>query len=295
MIAARRSRLFIAVLSFLLLLTLSPVVSAQNAQGKTLYIGAIPDQDVSLLGRLYGGIADYLSKETGLEVKYVPSVDYAALVTAFSRGDIHLAWFGGLTGVQALMVTPGAQAIVQRPRDAEFHSVFIARAGLDVNELTDLKGLSFTFGSESSTSGHLMPRYFMVQAGVDPDRHVRGLPNYSGSHDRTILLVESGAYQAGVLNEAVWTARVAAGDVDLTKVRAFYTTPPYFDYHWMIRGDVDQVFGEGATQRIKDAFLSMGPEEQELLDLFQTDGFIETHNDNYTAIREVAESVGIIR
>ena len=275
---------------------------AQNAtpaaSGGVLRISAIPDQDVAVLNRQFGAMAEYLAEAAGLEVEYVPMVDYAALVTAFERGDIHLAWFGGLTGVQAQAVVPGARAVAQRPRDAEFHSRFIVRADLDVENLEDLRGLTFTFGSESSTSGHLMPRYFLVQAGIDPESDFQGLPSYSGSHDKTIELVEAGAYDAGALNEAVWEQRLADGEVDTTKVRDFYTTPAYFDYHWGIRPDVDEKFGEGATDRIVGAILALDagePEQKALLDLFSTDAFIETENANYETIREVAEELGILR
>lgn len=268
---------------------------ASTAAAATVYVGAIPDQDVSVLSRQFGLFAEYLSEATGLDVEYRPSVDYAALVTAFRRGDIHLAWFGGLTGVQAQTIVPDTEAIAQRPRDAEFHSVFIIQKGLDVKELADLKGLTFTFGSESSTSGHLMPRYFLKEAGIDPERDFHGVPNYSGSHDRTIALVESGAFQAGALNEAVWEQRLAQGAVDLERVEAFYRTPPYFDYHFAIRAGFDDRFGAGAKERVIQAILSMGPEQQEILDLFATDSFVPTKNENYEAIRQVAIELGILR
>lgn len=273
----------------------APAGDNSGGAEKVFYIGGIPDQDVSVLNRRFGAVAEYLSRETGLQVEYVPSVDYAALVTAFERGDIHLAWFGGLTGVQARARVEGSEAIAQRPRDENFHSVFIVQKDLPVEELADLKGLTFTFGSESSTSGHLMPRYFLLEAGIDPEKDFRSVPNFSGSHDRTIKLVESGAYQAGVLNEAVWQSRLAEGKVDTDKVRAFYTTPPYYDYNWSIRGGVDEEFGPGTAAKVKEALLAMGPEEAEILELFQTDRFIETRNENYDAIRQVAERIGVIR
>lgn len=268
---------------------------ALAAQQRTFYIGGIPDQDVSVLSRRFGLVAEYLSEQLGFAVEYVPSIDYAALVTAFRRGEIHLAWFGGLTGVQALSVAPGSEAVAQRPIDQEFHSVFIVQAGLDVESLSDLTGLSFTFGSESSTSGHLMPRYFLTEAGIDPERDFFGLPNYSGSHDRTIALVEAGAFQAGVVNEAVWKSRLESGQVDTEKVRAFYVTPPYYDYHWTVNRNVDSLFGAGTKERVRQALLAMGPEQKEILDLFQTDRFIPTRNENYEAIRQVARELGILR
>lgn len=265
-----------------------------TTEKQVLKIGAIPDQNASDLNRSFGAMAEYLSEKTGLEVEYVPSVDYAALITAFQRGEIQLGWFGGLTGVQVRNVVPEAEAIVQRPRDEQFHSVFIAQKDLQIDSLEDLKGLSFTFGSESSTSGHLMPRYFMDEAGINPDKDLDGMPNYSGSHDKTYKLVESGAFQTGALNEAVWETAVAEGKVDLNKVKVFYTTPPYYDYHWVV-GNVDEVYGEGTKDKLKQALLSMNEEQKDILGLFATDKFIETKNENYAAIEKVAKELGIIK
>ncbi|MEQ2525246.1 putative selenate ABC transporter substrate-binding protein [Robertmurraya yapensis] len=257
-------------------------------------IGAIPDQNAADLNRSMDQIAEYLAEKTDLEVEYVPSVDYAALVTAFERGEIHLAWFGGLTSVQAMSLVDGSEAIAQRPRDEEFHSVFIAQKGLNLKGIEDIKGLSFTFGSESSTSGHLMPRYYLMENGIDPEKDFDGEPNYSGSHDKTYKLVEAGTFQTGALNEAVWEGAVEDGLVDLKKVDVFYTTPSYFDYNWTIN-TVDDVFGDGTKDKVKEALLSMGAEQQEMLDIFETDKFIETKNENYAAIEKVAKQLGIIK
>ena len=303
MVSLTNRRVFVASLaSAMTAMTARHGVSAQDAtpaSGGTLTISAIPDQDVAVLNRQFGAVADYLAGATELTVKYVPMVDYAALVTAFERGDIQLAWFGGLTGVQAREAAPGALAVAQRPRDAEFHSRFIVRADLtDVEALEDLRGLSFTFGSESSTSGHLMPRYFLVEAGIDPETDFAGLPNYSGSHDKTIELVAAGAFDAGALNEAVWEQRLADGEIDTATVRDFYTTPAYYDYNWSIRPDVDEQLGDGTTERIVEALLTLDPadaDQKAILDLFSTDAFIATENANYEAIREVAEGLGILR
>ena len=261
----------------------------------TLYIAGIPDQDATKLARRYGALTEYLSEELDVKVEYVPTVDYAATVVGFKRGDIHMAWFGGLTGVQARLAVPDSLAIAQRPLDAEFHSRFIVQSGLDVDSLEDLKGLTFTFGSESSTSGHLMPRYFMMEAGVNPDTDLDGPPNFSGSHDKTWKLVESGAFQAGALNEAVWEAALKAGRVDTDKVTEFYTTPAYFDYNWTIRADADARFGSGFTERARRALLALDEDNSEVLDLFSTGSFVATDNRNYEAIRDVAESLGILR
>lgn len=267
---------------------------AESADGKTFKISAIPDFDQAELTRGFGDFALYLSEATGLKVEYVPVNDYAAVVTAFERGDIDMAWFGGLTGVQARAVVPEAEAIAQRPSDEKFQSVFIRQAGLDVNALEDIPGHSFAFGSESSTSGHLMPRHFLQEAGIDPDADFDGTPVYSGSHDKTYGLVEAGSVQVGALNKQYWDKAVDEGTVDLTKVELFYTTPEYYDYNWTIN-DVDAKFGEGTKQKIKDALLAVKPEDSEALNLLSTDSFIETKNDNYKSIEEVARALGIIK
>ena len=271
-----------------------------DADQPTLFIGGIPDQDVSTLERQFNLLADYLSDETGLKVAYRASTDYAAIVTAFARDDVQLGWFGGLTGVQARERADAAVAIAQRPRDAAFHSVFIVRVSLadEVMALADLRDRSFTFGSESSTSGHLMPRFFLGEAGIDADRDFDGLPNFSGSHDRTITLVESGAFDAGALNEAVWDRAVETGAVDTTKVVAFLRTPPYFDYHFVAQGNLDERYGAGTTASIREALLRLTPEQSAdgaaLLEIFATDRFVPTEDANYDAIRDVARGLGIL-
>lgn len=213
------------------------------------YVAGIPDQNAATLARRHDALTSYLSRELGVDVKYRPTVSYAATVAAFKRGDVHMTWFGGLTGVQARGIVPGSLAIAQRPRDAAFRSKFIVRADLDVNDLQQLRGRTFTFGSESSTSGHLMPRHFLLQAGIDPDTDFKGNPNYSGSHDKTWKLVESGAFEAGALSEAVWEAAIEDGKVDSTRVKELFTSPPYYDYNWSIRGDLDTRFGPGFSDR----------------------------------------------
>jgi phosphonate transport system substrate-binding protein len=258
-------------------------------------IGAIPDQNATDLKQGMDAVAKYLSDETGMKVEFVPSVDYAALVTAFKRGEIHLAWFGGLTSVQAISEAPGSESIAQRPRDAEFHSIFITQTSSKIKKLEDLKGQSFTFGSESSTSGHLMPRYYLTEAGIDPNTDFDGKPNFSGSHDTTYKLIESGAFKAGALNEAVWEEAVKNKKVDVSKVKAFYTTPAFYDYNWTINRNVDDVFGKDTKNEVKDALLSITTDQKEITDFWQTDKFVETKNANYEKIEKVAKELNIIK
>jgi phosphonate transport system substrate-binding protein len=283
-----------ALLSSLLIACAVPTGSGTQ---RTLFITGIPDQDVSVLEKTFKGMAAYLTEKTGLQVEFIPSADYAAVVTAFKNGDVQLGWYGGLTGVQARLAVKDADAIAQRTRDEAFHTVFVANPNSGIKSLADVRGKSLTFGSESSTSGHLMARFYLLEAGVDPSKDVKGTANFSGSHDTTWKLVESGAFDVGALNEAVWEQREKAGEIDKSKVAVFHRTPAYYDYHWVIRPDVDQRFGAGTRQKLTQAILDMNasnPKEKEVLDLFATDKFIPTRNENYQAIERVARNLRIV-
>ena len=276
---------------------LAVMVACSSEEEQELLIAGIPDQDVSLLEARFNNLAEYLSEETGLKVRYVPQADYAAVVTSFKQGDLHLVWYGALTGVQARINVPEADAIAHRPRDGEFHSVFVAAPGSGISSLEDLRGKTVTFGSESSTSGHLMPRYYLSQAGVDTETELGAL-SFSGSHDTTWKLVEAGSFDAGALSEAVWERRVANGEVDMSKVDVFYRTPAYVNYHWVAHPSIGGDFGEDALENITDALLTVdvdrGGQAKEIAESFNGERFVRTSNDRYQAIEDAAREFGII-
>ncbi|MYC29099.1 MAG: putative selenate ABC transporter substrate-binding protein [Chloroflexi bacterium] len=276
------------------------LLACDSNPAPVLKVGGIPDQDSSRLARRYDVFSSYLSRELDVEVEYVPSADYAAVVTAFGQNQLQLAFFGALTGVQARLQNPGALAIVQRENDAKFNSKLIARPELGLNSLEDLKAnasdLTITFGSESSTSGHLMPRYFITEAGINPDEDFRTSPSFTGSHDKTWQLVLGGSYDIGALSEDVWNRAVRDGKVSPDTVVEFYTTPEYVNYNWTVQGNLDEVYGDGFTDKIKTALLNLGPAEHgEIMELFSTEKFIETNNANYQPIESVARDLGMIR
>lgn len=289
----------------LLLLPIGACSSSNNsAQSQAvLEVGAIPDQDPEKLQRLYAQLADYLEQKLGVPVEYKPVTDYTAAVTAFRVGDLDLVWFGGLTGVQARSQVPEATAIAQRDIDAQFHSVFIANrnSGLkpmqSLQDLTALKGRTFTFGSESSTSGRLMPQYFLQEAGVQLS-DFKGNVGFSSSHDATIQLVEAGSYDAGALNEQVWRSRAETGDIDTTKVQVIWRSPAYYDYHWVIHPEVKDRYGADFPQRVQAALMDLNPtnpDQKAILDLFGAAKFIPTQNANYTQIEAVARDIGKLK
>ena len=250
------------------------------------------------MARNYELLSDYLAEEIGIEVVYEPVTEYEAAVTGFGVGDLDVVWFGGLTGVQARLRVDGAEAIAQRDIDQEFTSVFIATTDSGIEPFDDVAGLSavaghtFTFGSDSSTSGRLMPQSFLNQADVGLE-DFDGEPGFSGSHDATIALVEAGTFEVGALNSQVWEARVEAGEVDLDQVQVIFETPAYFDYHWVARPEVDS----DLRASIVSALMNLDPdvpEELTLLEFFGADTFIETENGNYSSIEAVGRDIGQI-
>lgn len=282
----------------------APAAQAETTSKPVLRISAIPDQKPEKLNRLYGLVANELSKQLGVPVKYVPVTNYEAAVSAFRTGNLDLVWFGGLTGVQARLQKPGAKVLAQRDIDASFHTIFIANTSSGIKPITNVKGLSqlkgkrFTFGSESSTSGRLMPQYFLGQAGVKLNQFAGGAPGFSGSHDATIALVQSGAYEAGAVNAQVWRSSLHDGKANRGKVMAIWTTPGYPDYHWIAQPDLDQRFGKGFTGRVQKAILSWrpsNPEQKQILNLFGAQQFTSAQASAYGTIEQVGRQIGKIR
>ncbi len=269
-----------------------------------LVIGAIPDQNPEHLNRLYKMLSNELEKSLNIRVKYLPVTSYPAAVSAFRTGNLDLVWFGGLTGVQARIQTPGSKVIAQRDIDIRFRSVFIANTKSKIpvlqnqNDLKKLKGKRFTFGSESSTSGRLMPQYFLQEAGIKTTDFKGARPGFSGSHDATIALVQSGSYEAGALNKQVWQSNIKRGRVNKIKVKVIWETPTYADYHWLAQGSLDQRFGSGFTKRLQETLLGMNQyskNQKQILEMFGAKRFISANNNQYTNIERIGRQLGKIR
>jgi len=263
------------------------------AADDVLRVSAIPDEAPTELQRKFAPLGKYLEAQTGMKVVFTPVTDYATVVESLATRKIDLAWLGGFTFVQAKIRTNGtAIPIVQREEDARFTSKFIT-ANPQVKELADLKGKSFAFGAPSSTSGSLMPRFFLQQAGLNPEKDFRNVA-FSGAHDATVAFVAAGRAEAGVLNASVWDKLVEEKKVDTSKVRVFATTPPYFDYNWTVRGDLDPALVRKLTQ----AFLQLdpaNPEHKAILGLQRAAKFIPTEAKNYVGIEDAAKSAGLLK
>jgi len=269
-----------------------------------LIISAIPDQNPEKLNRLYKLLSTELSNNLNIPVEYKPVINYAAAVSAFKTGDLDLVWFGGLTGVQARLQKKGAIVIAQRDIDKQFRSVFIASKKSKtpkLKKISDLKilaGRRFTFGSVSSTSGRLMPQYFLEKAGVKIKDFKGGTAGFSGSHDATIALVQSGSYDVGALNEQVWLSNLNRGRINLSKVNVIWRSPSYADYHWLAQPNLDKEFGIGVTEKIKETFLKLDKKNdnhRKILDLFGANKFIPSELNQYTKIEIIGRKLGKIK
>ncbi len=269
-----------------------PTLSQAQATPATLRVTAIPDESPTELARKAAPLVKYLESRLGMKVEFTPVSDYAAAVETLVNRKVDLAWFGGFTFVQA-NVRSGGKVIplVQREEDEKFKSVFIS-ADPSIKQLADLKGKDVSFGSQSSTSGHLMPRSFLLQAGLNPEKDFRRVA-FSGAHDATIAAVASGKVHAGALNISVWDKFVADKKVDTSKVRAFYTTPTYYDYNWTVHADMPAALRD----KIAKAFLDLSkstPEGKEILELQRASRFVPTKADNYKGIEAAARSAELL-
>ncbi len=271
---------------------------------KVLKIGAIPDQNQNILDKRFNLFSKELSKQLDVEVKYVPVINYVAAVTGFRTKDLDLVWFGGLSGVQARLQTPNSLVIAQRDIDKEFKSVFIVNKKLKISPISNIKGLKklknlrFTFGSENSTSGRLMPEYFLNKALIKITDFKGKKAGFSGSHDKTIALVNSGAFDAGALNKQVWENNLKNQPKRTTNVSLFWITPDYLDYHWLAQGNLDKRFRKGFTKEIKSAILNLdykNPSHKKILDMFNAKKFIKAEAKHYKKIEEIGRKLKKIR
>jgi phosphonate transport system substrate-binding protein len=281
-----------SILAGTALCVLGFMTSSLHAQ-QVFKITAIPDESPTELARKAAPLISYLEQKLGMTVEFTPVSDYAASVEALANKQVDLAWFGGFTFVQASVRSGGkAVPLVQRAEDEQFRSVFIT-SNPAINTLADLKGHTLSFGSPSSTSGHLMPRSALLDANINPDKDLKRVA-YSGAHDATIAAVAAGKVDAGALNISVWEKFVADKKVDTSKVRVIFTTPPYFDYNWTVHADMPIALQQKLTQAFLD-LSSDNAEGKEVLALQRATRFVPTTAANYKGIEAAARSAGLLK
>ncbi|MGP1831754.1 putative selenate ABC transporter substrate-binding protein [Shewanella frigidimarina] len=265
------------------------------ALSATFTFTAIPDEDESQLRTRFDKVADYLTEQLGVEVKYIPVKSYSAAVTAFRNNQVQLAWFGGLSGVQARRLVPGSEAIAQGFEDQFFKSYLIAHKSTEIAASTHfplLNDYTFTFGSKDSTSGRLMPQYFIEKNTGKPIEQIFKRIGFSGDHSRTISQVEAGVYQVGAVNYKVWDTAVENGEVDTSKVKVIWESPTYPDYQWTVHSGVDEKFGAGFKEKLTKTLIGMT--DKDLLASFPRESFVPAKNSDYEPIERVAKTIGML-
>jgi len=257
-------------------------------------VTTIPEEAATEQMRKFGPIVKYLEQKLGMKVEFTPVSDYPAAVETLVNKNVDMAWLGGFTFIQAQNRSGGKIIpIVQREEDTKFQSVFIAKTSSDIKTLADLKGKQVSFGSQSSTSGHLMPRSFLLQANIDPDKDFKRVA-YSGAHDATIASVVSGKVEAAALDITVWNKFVKENKVDTKDVNVFYTTPGYFNYNWAVHADMPAALREKVTKALMDIDPATA-QGKKILDLNRATRYIPTRADNYRGIEAAARSAGLLK
>ena len=291
MISFSRSRTMKALLTVAAFAIGSTSVTAAAQQ--VFRVTTIPEEAATEQMRKFAPIAQYLEKKLGMKVEFTPVTDYPAAVEAMVGKKVDLVWFGGFTFVQAkIRSMDKIIPIAQREEDTKFQSVFITKTDSGIKTLTDLKGKQVSFGSPSSTSGHLMPRSFLLNAKIDPEKDFKRVA-YSGAHDATIASVVSGKVDAAALDITVWKKFVNEKRVDTKAVDVFFTTPPYFNYNWAVHADMPVAMRERVLKALLDLDPST-PEGKEILSLNRASRYIPTKAENYAGVEAAARSAGLL-
>jgi len=267
-----------------------------NSYSQTFTFTAIPDQDETRLKQRFDQVAVYLQNALEVDVQYIPVKSYSAAVSAFRNNQVQLAWFGGLSGVQARRLVPGSHAIAQGFEDQYFKTLIIANTQTGLKKSAQLPKevsiFSFTFGSKGSTSGRLMPEFYLQKFYGKPSKDTFKHLGFSGDHSRTIALVKTGAYDLGAVNFKVWEQALRDPENDLSEVKVIWETPHYPDYQWTIRGDADEFWGAGFSEKVKQTLLSI--DQAKLLNAFPRSKFVSADSSDYKVILETAQAIGLI-
>ncbi len=289
-----RFRHVVGATGVLLLLTAALWGSAPGpsaaADAPTLRLSMIPATDPGKMLRDSRPLIDYLEREIGAKIDMTIPLNYAAVVEAIINDKVDIAHFGGFTYVQA-SARAGARPLVQRLQDQQFHSLFITQPDSPIHALTDLRGHTFAFGDVNSTSGHLMPEYFMRQARVDAQVIARAI--YTGGHDATALAVANKKVDAGALDELIFKRLMQDGRITASQVRVFYTTPPFMDYVWAAR----KTLAPRLAEKFAQALLRLDtarPQDRPILDVLNASRYVRATDASYDRLRQAARDAGLL-
>ncbi|MDB4537221.1 putative selenate ABC transporter substrate-binding protein [Akkermansiaceae bacterium] len=268
---------------------------AEGGGDAVLRFSAIPDENTTGQAERFKPVSDYLAKSLGVKVEFVPSATYGASVEKFENGDIQLAWFGGVSGVQARDAVAGANAVAAGKEDLAFKSYFIANAATGLKRSDEfpeeIANMTFTYGSSGSTSGCIMPSHFIMEnTGKLPLDFFQKKPlGFSGAHDKTALAVQDGTFQVGALSYGKFDSMVDSGEIDTAKCHVIWETPAFADYNFTAHPELNKMFGDGFVDKLQKALLEC--KDEAALKALGRSELVKVTNETFDSIAEVMEKV----
>lgn len=268
----------------------------QAASDQVFRISAIPDADTTAQAERFEPLRAYLEKELGVKVEFVASDTYTTSVEKFVNGDIQFGWFGGVTGVQSIEKVEGARAIVAGKKDLAFKSYFVANASTGLKDSADfptaIRDLQFTFGSPNSTSGRVMPSFYInEETGTYPDEFFTNPVSFTKGHDKVALAVQNGDFQAGVMSFGRYERMVEEGDIDPAVCVKIWETPEYADYNGTAHPALDEMFGEGFVDKLQAVLINC--KDEAVLNALNRSELVEINNETLAGIAAVVETLGL--
>lgn len=254
-------------------------------------VAVLPDQSKDALQVRHGPLLDYLEDKTSLDIELVIPLDYADLLDQFDAGQIDLAWFGGLTFIQAQHRSQAAP-LAFRDIDLRFTSCYLTSSSESRSTVQEFAGEQFSFGPQLSTSGHLMPRYFLERDGLYPEQFFAAT-RHSDGHDETARWVSDGVVGLGVANCNIVQSMLENGSLSDDDIRIIETTPPYSDYVWAVKATME----EHARTKLLDAFLALeasDPDNRAILRSQGANAYLPAAPDNFVLVRRAAKLSGVL-
>lgn len=257
---------------------------------KPVVVAVLPDQSKEALLARHMPLLEYLRATTSLDFELEIPLDYADLLEQFDTGDIGLAWFGGLTFTRAEQRSQ-AVPLAFRDIDSQFTSCYLSKSDEFRTRIRDFAGSEFSFGPYLSTSGHLMPRYFLERDGIIPEQFFSST-RHSAAHDQTARWVRDGTVNLGVANCIIVQSMLDNGLLSDDDIRVIETTPPYSDYVWAVSSSMDK----HTRMLLLDALLALDaslPQHRVILQLQGANAYLPAASEDFVLVRRAAQQLGL--
>lgn len=261
--------------------------SAGEANPDTLRVALLPDENAATIIQNAQPLKTYLSDKLGKKVEIVVTTDYSSMIEAMRFGRIEIGYFGPFSYVLAKSKAPEIEAFavgVEKGKPT-YNSIIIANKEGPVKTVADIKGKSFGFGDQASTSSHLAPRAWLVKQGLVGGTDYE--PVHLGTHDAVARAVQAGQIPAGALSEPILRSLIERGTIDQSKIVELGLSAPIPNYPIAMQG----YLAPELKEKIRDAFLSI--KDEEILAAFRVEGFQPADDSSYDVLRETAQLLNL--